>query len=80
MDRVAIAWTGRSSRTSATNATTIDRDAARHAVLGFEISPRGQTPNALNALGEMLTTELAAGEQLRTVPGETVTRRRLNWR
>jgi serine/threonine protein kinase/tetratricopeptide (TPR) repeat protein/TolB-like protein len=43
------------------------------AVLGFKnISGRPEQAWISTALSEMLTTELAAGEQLRTVPGETV--------
>jgi serine/threonine protein kinase/Tfp pilus assembly protein PilF len=45
------------------------------AVLGFR-NLSGKPDNAWlsTALSEMLTTELAAGEQLRTIPGENVTR------
>jgi len=45
------------------------------AVLGFR-NLSGQSDNAWlsTALAEMLTTELAAGEQLRTIPGENVAR------
>jgi len=43
------------------------------AVLGFKnISGRPEQAWISTALSEMLTTELAVGEQLRTVPGETV--------
>jgi eukaryotic-like serine/threonine-protein kinase len=45
------------------------------AVLAFDnLSGRGDTRWLSTALGEMLTTELAAGEKLRTIPGETVAR------
>jgi len=45
------------------------------AVLAFDnLSGRDDTRWLSTALGEMLTTELAAGEKLRTVPGETVAR------
>jgi tetratricopeptide (TPR) repeat protein len=45
------------------------------AVLGFKnLSGRPDEAWISTALAEMLTTELAAGEQLRTVPGENVTR------
>jgi eukaryotic-like serine/threonine-protein kinase len=43
------------------------------AVLGFKnLSGKADTAWLSTALSEMLTTELAAGENLRTVPGETV--------
>lgn len=49
------------------------------AVLGFKnISGRTDQAWISTALSEMLTTELAAGEQLRTVPGENVTLMKLN--
>ncbi len=45
------------------------------AVLGFKnLSAREDTAWISTALSEMLTTELGAGEQIRTVPGETVAR------
>lgn len=45
------------------------------AVLGFKnLSDRQDTAWLSTALSEMLTTELGAGEQLRTIPGETVAR------
>ncbi len=45
------------------------------AVLGFKnLSGRTQSDWLSTALSEILNTELAAGEQLRTVPGETVAR------
>jgi len=45
------------------------------AILGFKnLSDRPDTKWVSTALSEMLTTELAAGEKLRTVPGETVAR------
>ena len=49
------------------------------AVLGFRnLTGRPADQWMSTALSEMLTTELAAGEQLRTVPGEDVTRARLD--
>jgi eukaryotic-like serine/threonine-protein kinase len=43
------------------------------AVLGFKsLSKQPETSWLSTALSEMLTTELAAGEQLRTIPQETV--------
>jgi serine/threonine protein kinase/tetratricopeptide (TPR) repeat protein len=45
------------------------------AVLGFKnLSGEGSVAWLSTALAEMLTTELAAGEQLRTIPGENVAR------
>jgi serine/threonine protein kinase/tetratricopeptide (TPR) repeat protein len=45
------------------------------AVLGFkDLSARPESSWLSPALAEMLTTELAAGQQLRTVPGENVAR------
>ncbi len=47
------------------------------AVLGFRnLSGRPDDAWLSTALAEMLTTELAAGEQLRTIPGENVARMR----
>jgi len=49
------------------------------AILGFKnLSGRPDTAWISTALSEMLTTELAAGEQLRTVPDETVARSRID--
>ncbi|MBZ5600039.1 MAG: tetratricopeptide repeat protein [Acidobacteriia bacterium] len=49
------------------------------AVLGFEnLSGRPDKAWLSTALSEMLTTELAAGEQLRTVPGENVAQMKIN--
>ena len=48
------------------------------AILGFKnISSRAETAWISTALSEMLATELAAGEKLRTVPGETVARTKI---
>jgi len=45
------------------------------AVLGFHnLSQKPENAWLSTALSEMLTTELAAGEQLRTIPGENVSR------
>jgi tetratricopeptide (TPR) repeat protein/class 3 adenylate cyclase/TolB-like protein len=47
------------------------------AVLGFKnLSGNPQTAWLSTALSEMLTTDLAAGERLRTIPGENVARMR----
>jgi len=49
------------------------------AVLGFKnLSDRSDTKWVSAALSEMLATELAAGEKLRTVPGETVARMKID--
>jgi serine/threonine protein kinase/Tfp pilus assembly protein PilF/TolB-like protein len=49
------------------------------AILGFKnLSGRPDSAWISTALSEMLTTELAAGEQLRTVPDETVARTRID--
>ena len=49
------------------------------AILGFKnLSDRPETAWVSTALSEMLATELAAGEKLRTVPGETVARTKIN--
>jgi serine/threonine-protein kinase len=49
------------------------------AILGFKnLSDRPETAWVSTALSEMLATELAAGEKLLTVPGETVARMKIN--
>jgi serine/threonine protein kinase/tetratricopeptide (TPR) repeat protein len=49
------------------------------AILGFKnLSNRPDTAWISTALSEMLTTELAAGEELRTVPGDTVARAKID--
>ena len=49
------------------------------AILGFKnLSDRSDTKWVSGALSEMLATELAAGEKLRTVPGETVARMKID--
>ena len=49
------------------------------AVLGFKnVSGKSDKAWLSTALSEMLTTELAAGEQLRTVPGENVAQMKVN--
>jgi tetratricopeptide (TPR) repeat protein len=48
------------------------------AVLGFrDLAGRPRTAWLATALAEMMTTELSAGDALRTIPGETVARARL---
>jgi serine/threonine protein kinase/tetratricopeptide (TPR) repeat protein len=49
------------------------------AILGFKnLSGRSDTTWVSTALSEMLAAELAAGEKLRTVPGETVARMKID--
>jgi tetratricopeptide (TPR) repeat protein len=49
------------------------------AVLGFKnVSGRADQAWLSTALSEMLTTELAAGEELRTVPGENIARMKVD--
>jgi serine/threonine protein kinase/tetratricopeptide (TPR) repeat protein/TolB-like protein len=49
------------------------------AILGFNnLSNRADTAWVSTALSEMLARQLAAGEELRTVPGETVARTRID--
>jgi len=61
--------------TSTSPAAVIDRTRPAVAVLGFRnLAGRHDSDWLSTALAEMLTTELAAGERLRTIPGETVTR------
>ncbi len=49
------------------------------AIFGFKnLSDRSDTAWLSTALSEMLATELAAGEKLRTVPGETVARMKID--
>ena len=49
------------------------------AILGFKnLSDRSDTKWVSTALSEMLATELAAGEKLRAVPGETVARMKID--
>ena len=60
---------------SAGSTTRIRRSVA---VLGFKnLSGRADSAWLSTALGEMLTTELAAGERLRTIPGENVARMKI---
>ena len=63
----------RRSRDQEQAATTTVNHRRSVAVLGFK-NLAGKTDEAWlsTAISEMLTTELSAGEQLRTVPGETV--------
>jgi serine/threonine protein kinase/tetratricopeptide (TPR) repeat protein len=59
--------------------TTLARTRRSVAVLGFKnLSGRPETVWLSTALSEMLTTELAAGEKLRTIPGENVARTKMD--
>ncbi len=78
----ALLWRGRATSSAgapatAAPATAMPAAAVRPAVavLGFRnLSGRDDAQWLSMALSEMLTTELAAGERLRTIPGENVTR------
>jgi eukaryotic-like serine/threonine-protein kinase len=65
---------------SATPAKTAKIAARRSvAVLGFKnVSGKPELAWLSTALSEMLTTELAAGEQLRTIPGESVAQMKIS--
>lgn len=67
-------------RPSPTSTTTKSSFSGRRsvAVLGFKnLSGRTDCAWVSTALSEMLTTELSAGEKLRTIPGENVARMKL---
>jgi tetratricopeptide (TPR) repeat protein len=65
---------GRKNQAASSTALTV-KSRPSIAVLGFHnLSENPQKIWLSTALSEMLTTELAAGEQLRTVPGESVAR------
>ena len=78
----ALLWRGRStslatapSDPAATTAVPAEKVRPAVAVLGFRnLAGREDAQWLSMALSEMLTTELAAGERLRTIPGENVTR------
>jgi eukaryotic-like serine/threonine-protein kinase len=78
----ALLWRGRTASpgaepSSPNPATAVPTDTIRPAVavLGFRnLAGRDDAQWLSTALAEMLTTELAAGERLRTIPGENVTR------
>lgn len=60
-------------------APAVSRGRPSVAVLGFKnLSGQRETAWLSTALSEMLTTELAAGESLRIVPGETVSRAKMD--
>jgi tetratricopeptide (TPR) repeat protein len=78
-----LLWRGQRATTAAAspaapaNPTVVPPDTVRPAVavLGFRnLAGRDDAQWLSTALSEMLTTELAAGERLRTIPGENVTR------
>jgi tetratricopeptide (TPR) repeat protein/tRNA A-37 threonylcarbamoyl transferase component Bud32 len=78
----ALLWRGRSTSPSGapptpSSLTVVPADRVRPAVavLGFRnLAGRDEAQWLSVALSEMLTTELGAGERLRTIPGENVTR------
>ena len=78
----AVLWRGRStslatapSDPAATTEVRAETVRPAVAVLGFRnLAGREDAQWLSMALSEMLTTELAAGERLRTIPGENVTR------
>ena len=78
----ALLWRGRStslatapSDPAATTVVPAEKVRPAVAVLGFRnLAGREDAQWLSMALSEMLTTELAAGERLRTIPGENVTR------
>jgi tetratricopeptide (TPR) repeat protein/TolB-like protein/tRNA A-37 threonylcarbamoyl transferase component Bud32 len=73
--RTASSATSPSPTDLPTRATVVDTVRPAVAVLGFRnLAGREDAQWLSTALSEMLTTELAAGERLRTIPGENVTR------
>ncbi len=75
---VVVVW-GALRPASETEPSLVDVTPRRAvAVLGFKnLSGRDDSAWLATALAEMLTTELAAGEQLRAIPGENVARMKL---
>lgn len=78
-----LLWKARSPQTSTSARPSVNQQSLQYrpsvAILGFKnLSRRPDTAWISTALAEMLTTELAAGEKLRTVPGETVARTRID--
>lgn len=70
------AWAGRDPAGASSVAIRTRRSVA---VLGFKnLSGRPDEAWLSTALSEMLTTELAAGEHLRTIPGENISRMKIN--
>jgi eukaryotic-like serine/threonine-protein kinase len=75
----ALLW--RAPRVPPSEERAAEGHAARRsvAVLGFRnVSGRQDAAWLSTAFSEMLTTELAAGEQLRTIPGENVARMKMD--
>lgn len=71
-------WIGGATPPAATTSTAV-KPRRSIAVLGFKnLSGKPEESWISTALAEMLTTEMAAGEQLRTVPGENVARMKLD--
>jgi tetratricopeptide (TPR) repeat protein len=71
----AYLWTQRSTPRPAAEAPQASPARRSVAVVGFRnLSGRRETGWLATALSEMLASELAAGEKLRTVPGENVAR------
>jgi eukaryotic-like serine/threonine-protein kinase len=84
---LGLAWGGRSwirpteRSAAASPAGSPTRLRRSVAVLGFKnLSGRADTAWLSTALGEMLATELTAGERLRTIPGENVARMKVELR
>ena len=76
----ALAWRSRAPAADPDPAVQSARSAPRRsvAVLGFRnASGRPDAAWLSTAFAEMLTTELAAGEQLRTIPGENIARMKM---
>jgi serine/threonine protein kinase len=72
LTREGVKTNGQASRLSSNPSVKIRRSVA---VVGFKnLSGRSDTAWLSTALAEMLTTELGAGEQLRTISGENVAR------
>jgi tetratricopeptide (TPR) repeat protein len=71
-----VVWKGREGATPADRAIKVRRSVA---VLGFKnLSGRADAAWLSTALSEMLTTELASGEQVRTISGENVAQTKID--
>ena len=71
-------WLNARNRSGASSSAAATRIRRSVAVLGFKnLSGRADSAWLSTALGEMLTSELSAGERLRTIPGETVARMKI---
>src|SRR6185295_7038773 len=72
-------WRGASAAPDASTSNGRLRARRAVAVLGFQnLSGRPDAAWLSTALSEMLTTELAAGEQLRTIPGENISQMKIS--